>query len=321
MARDASEDDGPGLSPDEAFAKVGNETRMQILQILGEAEPLNFSELYDRVDIADTGNFTYHLDKLTGHFVREAEGEYRLREPGSSVVESVLSGVVTDVSELEPTRLDAGCPYCGNSVEVSFTDERVMVRCTACPGTYTDGRTDARFLESHPYGTIAIFRLPPAGLYERSPLNVLETALARTHLELLELAERTCPRCSADVSFELQICEEHSRVDGICDVCRRRRAVYVDYQCVNCIRVEENIPAGLHLVRDPALMAFLSNHGINPVMPDWGELAAVVGYDEDITSTEPLEAAFTFHADGDSLTLTVDEQLTVIDVSEGDGTE
>lgn len=318
MARDTGSDDGPGLSPDEAFANVGNETRIQILQTLGEAEPLSFSELYDRIDISDSGNFTYHLDKLTGHFVRESDGEYRLREPGSIVVESVLSGVVTDASVLEPTRLDAGCPYCGNTVEVSFTDERVMVRCTSCPGTYTDGRTDARFLESHPYGTIAIFRLPPAGLDERSPLEVLEAALARTHLELLELAEGICPRCAADISFELQVCNEHTGIDHFCDVCRRRRAIYVDYQCENCIRVEENIPAGLHLMYVPELMSFLSDHAINPVIPDWDELATVVGYDEDIATTDPLEALFTFHANGDTLTLTVTEQLEVIDISEGD---
>ena len=46
------------LAPDEAFTIVGNETRIQILQTLGEAdEPLVFSELYDRVEYDTTANF------------------------------------------------------------------------------------------------------------------------------------------------------------------------------------------------------------------------------------------------------------------------
>lgn len=321
MAGEPSGSDRLGLAPDEAFSKVGNETRVQILRTLGEAEPLTFSELYDRVDIADTGNFTYHLDKLTGHFVRESDGEYALREPGSIVVQAVLSGVMTAAPRLEPTPLDAGCPYCGSPVEVSVTDERVLVRCTTCTGTYAGGDTDARFLESHPHGTIAIFRLPPAGLDERSPLQVLEAALARTHLELLELSQGICPRCSAAVAHTLQVCEDHLVVDGRCGTCDRRRAMYVDYRCTNCIRVEENIPAGLHLVREPVLMSYLSGHGVNPVTPTWDEMGAVAGYEEELGSVDPIAAELTYRVDGDALTLTVDADLNVVGVTEGSSAE
>lgn len=298
-----------GLSPDEAFAKVGNDARIQILQTLAESEPLTFSELYDAVDIDDSGNFTYHLDKLTGHFVRESNGEYMLREPGGIIVQAILSGVVTAASGFEPTRLEAGCPYCGQPVEVSCTDERVLVRCTACIGTYAGGETDARFLEAHPHGTIAIFRLPPAGLKNRTAMQVLDVALARTHLELLSLAHGICPRCSARIDHSLQVCEDHESVDGMCDTCNRRRSIYVDYECKNCIRVEENIPAGLHLIKEPGLMSFISGHGINPVIPSWNELDAVVGYDEELTAVDPVRAKFTYEIEDDALALMVKDNL------------
>lgn len=64
----------------EAFKQLGNETRLAILLVLWDGyEPfasdssLTFSELYDRVEVADSGNFPYHLDQLTGHFVEETD--------------------------------------------------------------------------------------------------------------------------------------------------------------------------------------------------------------------------------------------------------
>lgn len=57
------------LSPDEAFVTVGNETRIQILRTLGDAGPLSFSALFDRIDSDDSGNFTCHFDRLAGQYV------------------------------------------------------------------------------------------------------------------------------------------------------------------------------------------------------------------------------------------------------------
>lgn len=74
------ETDGPedsGLPPDEAFAVLGDESRIDILKSLGEAnDQLSFSELYERVDTPDSGQFSYHLDKLLGHFVRKTDDGY-----------------------------------------------------------------------------------------------------------------------------------------------------------------------------------------------------------------------------------------------------
>ncbi|MEF8801746.1 MAG: helix-turn-helix domain-containing protein, partial [Halolamina sp.] len=102
------------LAPDDAFAVLGNETRMEILQTLGEAdEPLPFSELRGRVGMRDSGQFNYHLGKLDGHFIKDTDGGYALGQKGSRVIEAVLSGAVTDTPVLDRTPVDMSCYCCG----------------------------------------------------------------------------------------------------------------------------------------------------------------------------------------------------------------
>jgi len=97
-------DKGSRLSADDAFATLGNETRVQILRELGDAgEPLAFSTLYDRVDVTDSSQYNYHLDRLLGYFVHRVDGEYALARPGERIVEAIRSGAVTGDPELERT--------------------------------------------------------------------------------------------------------------------------------------------------------------------------------------------------------------------------
>jgi len=56
MTTDADGSESSTLSPDDAFRVLGNETRMEILRALGDADgPLPFSELHDRVGTRDSG--------------------------------------------------------------------------------------------------------------------------------------------------------------------------------------------------------------------------------------------------------------------------
>ncbi|QRV14078.1 helix-turn-helix transcriptional regulator [Haloterrigena salifodinae] len=60
--------DRTAVDPEEAFRLLGHEIRVQILLALWRASDhaLGFSELYDAVDVDDSGQFTYHLSKLEG---------------------------------------------------------------------------------------------------------------------------------------------------------------------------------------------------------------------------------------------------------------
>ena len=82
-----------GVSAQEAFGLLGNETRVDVLRGLwgvdggdlptGSDGVLSFSELQRRVGVGNSGQFTYHLSQLVPHFVRETDEGYRLSRAGT----------------------------------------------------------------------------------------------------------------------------------------------------------------------------------------------------------------------------------------------
>jgi DNA-binding transcriptional ArsR family regulator len=310
-------DDGADASPapDDAFALLGNETRVEILRRLGEADgPLPFSELHERVAMRDSGQFNYHLEKLVGHFVTKDEAGYTLRHTGRRVVEAVLSGAVTDTPELERTPVDETCHRCGAPVEISWSEGSVRIYCTECAGLYglTRGRRPAIEAE---HGYLGRLPLPPAGLRDRTPEAVLRAAWTWGNLEIYAMTHDICPRCSATVTTAVDVCDDHDARDGLCDACKSVYAARVTITCTNCI-FEGGGVAALALLGHTALLDFLTDHGHNPIAPESiHTLHEIHGdYDEEILQTDPLRARFTFHADDDSLSLTVDETLVVVAV-------
>ena len=96
-----------------ALSALAHETRADILRALADAdEPLAFTELKSRVDVADPGQFNYHLGELRDHFVREGHDGYTLTYRGKSLVVAGTSGVTVDEPAVEDS---SGCPVCGDA--------------------------------------------------------------------------------------------------------------------------------------------------------------------------------------------------------------
>ena len=315
MATPNSSEGLGAISPEEAFKILGDETRLQILQRLGEAgEPLAFSELYKRIENDDTANFNYHLDKLVGHFVRETDEGYTLHRAGSRIVEAILSGVVTDDPELERAPVDFPCPLCGGSMEVCYREENLVGHCSTCQGTRGSSNAPPSWPTEATDDIVGQVRLPPAGLHGRTPTELIQTAEIWSAVRGLAIARGVCHNCSAPVKEFVHVCDDHDTSDGHCEACDQQFRVTIHRNCTNCI-VEWDAPVGQHLLANTEVMGFMVNHGIDPLAPGGFHLAAL---EETVHSTDPFEAQFTFTADGDALSLIMDQNLSVDDVTRHD---
>lgn len=297
------------ITPTDAFALLGDRTRLRILQVLGQSgEPLQFEELRSRVGYEDSANFSYHLSKLSDHFITKTDHGYDLTMPGRSVVEAVLAGAITETPEINPITINESCQYCGSSIEVLYRDEALIFRCTECPGSY--GETSGRIKEQR----IGYFPFPPGGLTNRSVEEIVDAAYVWGGLEMMGIAYGVCPKCGGAIEKSVEVCEDHRLDDGLCPNCNQLKAVTLHATCLNCNRSIAGMYA-IDLLSSEELRAFLLDHGIDYLSPPsqakWG--AALAGYGEEIDSHDPFRATFTFSIGDESLALTVDDQFNVVE--------
>ena len=75
----------------------------------------------------------------------------------------------------------------------------------------------------------------------------------------------------------------------------------------------------MYLGKHPAVMGFMIEHDINPTSSE-GYSFAVFDAAESVLSTDPLKVRITYTLDNNSLAVTVDEALSVVDVARDDVT-
>ena len=304
----------PGISPDKAFALVADETRLEILRTLAEAgEPLAFSTLFECSEYDTRSNFSYHLDKLDGHFVSRTNEGYALRQTGRRVVEAVIAGTVTEDPLVRRVPTDRQCPFCSAPIEVSYQQERVEMFCTECLGVARREESGEQF--STEFGTLGAISLPPAGVSERTPTEMLDAAKVWTHLDLLANSAGVCARCSGTIDHSVTVCKDHDVSGGVCDQCDRRYAVLFEVECAQCHYNKEGI-ALTCLLAKTELLSFFTDHGLNPLVPETHDQISEspANYEEEVLSVDPFKAKFTFTADDDALALTIDENVSVVEV-------
>lgn len=316
MKSDAGGEVEKTLAPDDAFAVLGNGTRMEILQALAETDdPMSFSGLYEQVDVHDTGQFNYHFDQLTDHFVRRTDRGYELQRAGERVIEAIVSGAVTEHSVIEPTPVEWPCYRCGAPTTMSYQQEWVALSCTECPGIYggesvEDERAPNEQLDHGYNGGLS---LPSAALEGRTPSEVLRAAWHWDALERLALATGTCPRCSAAVEYSIHICQDHDAADGPCEECGTHRMLTKETTCPNCpFAVRGSLVNAF--IANTDLIAFLTAHGYNPITPTADYARMMRDHEEELLSTDPFQAQFTWTIDGDNISITVDEDVNVVAV-------
>lgn len=304
-----------GEAATEAFSVLSNQTRLLTLLALWEAydpfaedNAVPFSELYDRVTIDDTGNFNYHLDKLSNGFITRTDAGYELSSAGLALVQTVVAGSAIRSPEHEATTIAESCPHCDALVQLAYTGEYVRIICTECAGWFEwEGSTG---------GLVMGFRFPPAGLDGRSKEEVLHAMVVSQLNQVESMMDGVCPTCAGRVDMRLDVCESHDVDDGICDACGTRFLARTYWACRRCKHSIRG-PGWAPVVHHPAVVTFYYDHGIEHAHASWAAMARGDACRDELVSQDPVRMRFTLFADGDELAVTVDDSLTVVDIEEG----
>ena len=307
-----------GVSPEEAFAILGDETRLNIVRVLWRAGAfheyddvddtagtLSFSELRRRVDVDDNGRFNYHLSKLVPHFVRKTDEGYRLSGGGKRIARTVVA--ISGEHDVDVAgEVDAACPACGGDVTVTYEDQWLRFTCTRCDGLFGDAA---------PNGTLLNAPFPPPGLVGRTPEDALGTELYRCMLDLTSMMQGVCPECASAVRGSLSVCDEHDAALGqSCSTCRTPFAAWGDLRCGTCL-FAKRLPVELCAMALPPVIGFLYARGTNVLAPSLDDLFEVVRSRVTTTVTETPPGVVVAIGGDDGVTLTLDEHLTVVDLA------
>lgn len=296
------------LSPDEAFTLVGDETRIEILQVLWEAHDpfgddkgVSFSDLYDRVGIGDTGNFNYHLGRLVGHYVVETDDGYELAGPGYRIIRAIIAGTATEDPSLTPTPVDVSCLRCNGPVEISYEDGTAWVRCTECEGFFSQRK-----------GEILAFALPPEGLHGRDPDEILDATIVYTLHRVTMMNDGVCPDCGGTVDASLKVCDDHD-TEGICDTCGTHFLGIITYVCNSC-KTAFQAPSWERLTDHPDIVTYYLDHGIDHVHNSWESIRRCFEWREELLTEDPPKLQVTVPVEGDELHAILDETGAVVEI-------
>ena len=280
------------VAPADAFALVGNETRLGILEALWRAddEPVRFSALNDAVGMRDSAQFNYHLGKLTDQYVRKTEDGYELRNAGAKIVRAVLAGSFNEHPELDSFVIDDGCTRCDEPLVASYEDEMLALDCPNC------GRAHGEY------------SFPPGGLHDRTNEEVLNAFDQRVrHLHCLA-KDGVCPECSGRMRTELS-------KEGECCLGVGLRADHVCEQCDHslCSAI------GLSLLDRSPVVAFYRDHGIDLGTTPYWQLDWCVSDDHTtVRSTDPWELEIDVALGDERLRATLDEDLALVETRRTD---
>ncbi len=274
------------LSPEEAFSLLGNETRVAIVRELGElsGESLSFSALRDRVAVADSGQFNYHLKKLVGSFVtRTEEGEYELTYAGARIVGAIHSGTYNRRGTQTTFELDSTCPVCESPLSADYENERVTISCPICEEQ------------------LSRFGFPPGAFEGRTSAELTRAfdSWIRTYFSLA--ANGFCLNCTGRMRGSLT--DDSDYLEEGQEVC-------VEYVCERCAEIATS-SVGSFLVHRSAVVAFHHDHGIDlDETPAW-ELPWLRDERNEILSRTPWRVKSVVEIGGDQLECVVEDDLSL----------
>lgn len=268
--------------PADAFAALASETRVDVLRALADHpdDTVGFADLFERVDVPDSGNFSYHLGKLRGTFVEKTAAGYELTHAGRQVVGAIHAGRYTADGAVGPVSVDWDCLRCGGDLAVAYEDGRVEMTCVEC----NEG---------------AAVAMPPGAVAQFDRGELPAAAAAWYHQRVRRLLDGFCADCGGRLDGELVgPPSENGPSVGV-------------FECGHCGRAA-SVSGATIATFHPVTEGFLHEHGFDTTVQHpsqvWAEL------DEStvtVRTDDPLSLEVRFAHDGEAVSVTLGSDATV----------
>lgn len=227
------------------------------------------------------------------------------------VLRTVLAGTLTDPTSFEAEPIDAECDRCGASMVVDYRDGILFERCTNCAGRWEG--------EEYPQGVLRAVYRPPVGLESRTPQEFHRHGNTWDRYDAMIRLEGICPDCSGAVTTTFSVCEDHDMKDRtVCEHCGSFWEIRLQTVCEVCKAAVQMAPfAPIHT--DLRVKSFYHDHGLDPdALYDTANIPKIRDTiaEKTVVSEDPPEILITIAIDGDQLEMTLDDEASVIDVTE-----
>jgi hypothetical protein len=249
------DDSDAEIDPPDAFHLFSHELRLEILFALWDAPEysLAFAEIQSAVGERDSGKFTYHLGKLTGHFIEEVDGQYVLQYAGHRVIDAIQSGVFHTAPTVAPTEAPGECPRCGTTPTFGYDDHLATVACPDCE----------RKLVEYPFD--------PGGFQGRSVVEAIEAFDQRTKFKWRLTSDGVCFVCAGRVAVAYtESSADMKHTDRYDEFFAADHPVLFHLSCENC-SFYSYVPVGIRLLDSASTVGQLATRGVDvEADPLWG---------------------------------------------------
>ncbi|SNZ12748.1 hypothetical protein SAMN06269185_1903 [Natronoarchaeum philippinense] len=268
-----------------AFGSLADENRIAILLALWADDELAFADLQSAAGFEDSSRFNYHLRKLLGRFIEKEGDRYRLRAAGAKAIDVVVDERFASTSDPVDVAIDADCPNCTATLHARYENDDITVECPDCDCI------------------VHLGYFPPRGRADRDPAAFLDAYAKRLWRDFTLAYEGVCPRCSGRTT---------TRVETDPDWYLDLPAVS---ECADC-GVSIGTTIGLRLLADPAVVAFLWDHGdAVDGRPFWEFEFCIDDADAEVVSEEPFRVVVPIERGSEVLRVTVGETARVVETA------
>lgn len=312
-------DDDQGLEA--LVGLLGNETRMAIMRALWadfefeyyvteSRDGTAFRTLRTRAGIEDSGNFNYHLGRLTGRLVEDREDGYVLSPLGYNLMQAIDRYGSFAYETVEEHVVADPCPYCGGDLVAAYRREILSVRCRGCAGLAADGN-------------FTFVQLPTTGVQHLDADGLLDTATVAMAAKIRSSMHGSCWECRAPMSRTTSVCDGHDRgPDGVCGACGNRYRAVIEARCPTC-GTSGHGPVIEYAIVSATVGGWFADRGRGPnAVGPWAyRLGALGAATEVVRSTEPLEVAVTFEIAGETWCVEVIDRPAAVRIRPDDDTQ